>query len=82
MREKNGKNAAEWKNASRNRAILHLADLPLSTPPIHHSPFSTPPINLSPLSPPHIHHSPLSTPSIHQSPPSTPPNYPYSSFSP
>ena len=42
MREKNGKNAAEWKNASRNRAILHLADLPLSTPPIHHSPLSTP----------------------------------------
>ena len=49
MKEKNGKNAAEWKNASRNRAILHLADLPLSTPPIHHSPLSTPSIHHSPL---------------------------------
>ena len=48
MKEKNGKNAAEWKNASRNRAILHLADLPLSTPPIHHSLHSTPTLPTKP----------------------------------
>ena len=48
MKEKNGKNAAEWKNASRNRAILHLADFPLSTPPIHHSLHSTPTLPTKP----------------------------------
>ena len=48
MKEKNGKNAAEWKNASRNRAILHLADLPLSTPHIHHSLLSTPTLTTKP----------------------------------